>query len=175
MIRMQHTRLLLLSGFALVPTLVTAQQGAPPPQAEVRLQPLSGSGVSGTVMLEQKGNSVAVNGTFNGLSPGKHGFHIHEGRSCTSRGSHFSPSNTLHGAPDSGDDKHHLGDLGNIDAQGDGTASYSGAARKVTLIGENSIDGRVLVVHRSADDLYTQPSGNSGEHLACGVIKVMPQ
>lgn len=173
-IRMRQT-VLFLSSCVLLPAFVMAQQSAAPPRAEARLQPLSNSGVSGVVALEQKDKSVAINGTFKGLSADKHGFHIHEGRSCTNRGAHFSPGNAPHGAPESGDGKHHLGDLGNVDAQDGGAASYSGVARNVTLVGENSIDGRVLVVHRGADDLTSQPSGSSGDHIACGVIKVLPQ
>jgi Cu-Zn family superoxide dismutase len=101
--------------------------------------------------------------------------HVHEGRSCKSRGGHFTPINAPHGAPDSADDKHHLGDLGNVVAGQDGIAAYSGVAKNVTLNGANNIDGRVLVVHQSEDDLVSQPSGNSGEQIGCGIIRVMPQ
>lgn len=167
---------LFVSGLLAVPAYALAQQdGRPAPHAEVRIQPLGQSGVSGTMMLEQSGQGVAVKGSVKGLSPGKHGLHIHEGRSCTNRGPHFSPVNAPHGAPDGGQDKRHMGDLGNIEAQQDGAANYTGVAKGVTLTGANSIDGRVLVVHQGEDDLTSQPSGQSGEQIACGVIKVMPQ
>ena len=165
-----------IASLMLFPAYVLAQQDAPPPaHAEVRIKPIGSNSVSGTLTLEQTGqSSVAVKGTLHGLTPGKHGLHIHEGRSCNSRGGHFSPVNAPHGAPDSGEDKHHLGDLGNVVAGQDGTANYSGVAN-VTLTGANNIDGRVLVVHQGEDDLVSQPSGKSGEQIGCGVINIMPQ
>ena len=173
---MRCTKCVVLAGLVLLPAYALPQQdSAPPPRAEVKIEPIGSNSVSGTMTLEQTGQSVAIKGTLRGLSPGKHGFHIHEGRSCSSRGAHFSPINAPHGAPGSGDDKHHLGDLGNVVAEQDGMANYSGAAKNVTLTGANSIDGRVLVVHQDEDDLTSQPSGKSGEQIACGVIKVMPQ
>jgi Cu-Zn family superoxide dismutase len=168
--RFAITTLILLPSYALA-----QQEQKPPAHAEVKVAPIGSNGVHGTLMLEQTGQSVAVKGTLNGLTPGKHGLHIHEGRSCKSRGGHFTPINAPHGAPDSADDKHHLGDLGNVVAGQDGTADYSGVAKNVTLTGANNIDGRVLVVHQGEDDLVSQPSGKSGEQIGCGVIKVMPQ
>jgi Cu-Zn family superoxide dismutase len=161
---------------ALLASLALAQQGQQPPaHAEVKIAPIGNSGVRGTLMLEQSGQSVAVKGKLVGLTPGKHGLHVHEGRSCKSRGAHFSPINAPHGAPNTADDQHHAGDLGNVVAAQDGIAEYSGVAKNVTLTGANSIDGRVLVVHSGEDDLTSQPSGKSGEQIACGVIKTMPQ
>jgi superoxide dismutase, Cu-Zn family len=165
-----------IASLMLFPAYVLAQQDAPPPShAEVKIKPIGSNSVNGTLTLEQTGESVAVKGTLHGLTPGKHGLHIHEGRSCNSRGGHFSPVNAPHGAPDSGEDKHHLGDLGNVVAGEDGTANYSGVAKNVNLTGANNIDGRVLVVHQGEDDLVSQPSGKSGEQIGCGVIKMMPQ
>lgn len=162
--------LILFPGYALA-----QQTQQPPAHAEVKIEPIGSSSVHGTLTLEQTGQSVAVKGTLNGLTPGKHGLHIHEGRSCTSRGGHFTPVNAPHGAPDNADDKRHLGDLGNVVVGQDGTANYSGVAKNVTLTGANNIDGRVLVVHQGEDDLVSQPSGNSGEQIGCGIIKVMPR
>jgi Cu-Zn family superoxide dismutase len=168
--RFAITTLILLPAYALA-----QQQQTPPVHAEVKVEPIGSNSVHGTLTLEQTGQSVAVKGTLNGLTPGKHGLHVHEGRSCKSRGGHFTPINAPHGAPDSADDKHHLGDLGNVVAGQDGIADYSGVAKNVTLNGANNIDGRVLVVHQSEDDLVSQPSGNSGEQIGCGIIRVMPQ
>jgi Cu-Zn family superoxide dismutase len=166
----------LVTTLIFLPAYAQAQQdGRPPAHAEVKITPIGSNRVNGTLTLEQTGQSVAVKGILNGLTPGKHGLHVHEGRSCSSRGGHFSPSNAPHGAPDSTEDKHHLGDLGNAVAGQDGTADYLGVAKNVTLTGANNIDGRVLVVHQGEDDLVSQPSGKSGEQIGCGVIKVMPQ
>ena len=151
----------------------TAQQLAP--SAVVKIEPLGSSRVYGTMTLEQVGQSVAVKGTVHGLTPGKHGFHIHEGRSCKNRRGHFHPGNAPHGSPDNPEDKRHLGDLGNLVAGQDGTAEYSGVAKNVSLTGPNAIGGRVLVVHQGEDDYVSQPGGNSGEQIGCGVIKVSGQ
>ena len=164
-----------LASLILFPAYALPQQDRPPARAEVKIQPIASNSVNGILVLEQAGQSVAVKGTLNGLTPGKHGLHIHEGRSCSSRGGHFSPINAPHGAPDTGEDKHHLGDLGNVVAEQDGTANYSGVAKNIALTGANNIDGRVLVIHQGEDDLVSQPSGKSGEQIGCGVIKVMPQ
>src|SRR5689334_23440651 len=109
------TQRCLLTTFILFPAYGLAQQDQQPPaHAEVNIAPIGSNSVYGTLRLEQTGQSVAVKGTLNGLTPGKHGLHIHEGRSCKTRGGHFTPMNAPHGAPDSADDKHHLGDLGNV-------------------------------------------------------------
>jgi len=169
----------ILAGVMLLPAYALAQQDAqkdqPPPSAVVKIEPIRGNRVNGTLTLDQTGQGVSVKGTLNGLTPGKHGLHVHAGRSCKDRGGHYHPGNAPHGAPNTPDDKHHLGDLGNAVAGEDGTAQYSGVAKNVSLTGTNSIAGRVLVVHQGEDDLVSQPSGNSGEQIGCGLIKVMGQ
>ena len=97
--RLVLASLLLLPAYALPQQEVTA-----PAHAEVKIEPIGSHTVSGTMNLKQSGQGVAVNGTLSGLTPGKHGFHIHEGRSCSTRGGHFSPVNAPHGAPDSSED-----------------------------------------------------------------------
>lgn len=179
-IKVQLARRCVIASVMLLPAYALPQQDAQtvqqsPPNAVVKIEPLSHSRVSGTMTLEQTGQSVAVKGTLNGLTPGKHGLHIHEGRSCKNRGGHFHPGNAPHGAPDSPDDKHHLGDLGNVVAGQDGSAQYSGVAKNVSLTGANSIAGRVLVVHQGEDDYVSQPGGSSGEQIGCGVIKILGQ
>jgi Cu-Zn family superoxide dismutase len=165
---------ILLPGYALAQQdAQTAQQSAP--SAVVKIEPLGSNRVNGTMTLEQVGQSVAIKGTVNGLTPGKHGFHIHEGRSCRSRGGHFSAGNVPHGAPDNPADKHHLGDLGNVVPGQDGTAQYAYVAKDISLTGPNAIGGRVLVVHQGEDDYVSQPGGGSGEQIGCGVIKVSGQ
>jgi Cu-Zn family superoxide dismutase len=169
----------LLASVMILPVYASAQNNetavSAPPSAVVKIEPLRGSRVNGTMTLEQTGSSVTINGTVNGLTPGKHGFHVHEGRSCSNRGGHFTTGNVPHGAPNTADDKHHVGDLGNVVVSDDGTARFSGVIKNVTLTGPNAIDGRVLVVHQGEDDTVSQPSGKSGEQIGCGVIKVSGQ
>jgi Cu-Zn family superoxide dismutase len=111
-----------------------------------------------------------------GLTPGKHGFHIHEYGDCSSNdfnsaGPHYSTGKEPHGAPTS--DNRHTGDMGNITAESNGKAHMEWTDTHMKLTGANSIVGRAVVVHGGEDDLKSQPAGNSGPRVACGVIGVM--
>ena len=139
------------------------------------LYPTQGSSVKGTITFTKTGDGVQVEGEVTGLTPGKHGFHVHEfgdvtSPDGTSAGGHFNPTGHKHGAPDS--DERHAGDFGNIEAGQDGTAKVSFVDKKITLDGATSILGRGLVVHAKADDLKSQPSGEAGDRVAVGVIGV---
>jgi len=114
-----------------------------------------------------------------GLTPGAHGFHIHEKGDCsapdgTSAGGHFNPGAQAHGR--SGHGAHHAGDTDNIVADAKGVARIDAHVSGVTLGGgaANDIAGRAVIVHAAADDYTTQPTGNAGARVACGVIKVAP-
>jgi Cu-Zn family superoxide dismutase len=116
-----------------------------------------------------------VHAEISGLTPGEHGFHIHEfgvwsadGMAC---GGHFNPTMQPHAGPDS--PKRHVGDLGNVKANANGNATLDLDDRHLSFHGAHSILGRGLVVHEKADDLKTQqPPGNAGGRLAVGVIGV---
>lgn len=144
--------------------------------ATVTLVATSGSAVSGTLTLhEPKDRVVHIKGTIEGLTPGKHGFHIHVNGNCDSpdgmsAGGHFSPAGGRHGAP--GDKEHHLGDLGNIEADAGGRAVVDMMVPGVSiaLMGMASIAERSIVVHAKEDD-YSDPARNSGARVACGVIE----
>jgi len=159
------TTITLLSGCATM---------SPAPSAEATLIPTSGNKASGSVTFTQQGESVMLTVKISGLTPGAHGFHIHDKGDCsapdgTSAGGHFNPTAKPHGHPDRGD--HHAGDMPALEADASGNASLSTQLRGVTLgEGANSIVGRGLIVHAAADDYTTQPTGNSGARLACGVI-----
>ena len=146
-----------------------------PQSASVNLQSTEGNNASGTVNLMPMGDGVHFMGDITGLPAGTHGFHIHETGDCsapdaTSAGGHFNPGSTNHGAPDAAE--HHAGDLGNIEADASGNASVNIMANGVTLgPGANSIMGKGVIVHAAADDFQTQPTGNAGARLACGVIQ----
>ncbi|CAN5500573.1 superoxide dismutase family protein [soil metagenome] len=131
------------------------------------------SGVSGKLEFHKVAGGVHISGTISGLTPGLHGMHIHEKGVCDgpgfeSAGGHFNPDMSKHGGPDSA--RRHAGDYGNILANDYGTAYIDYIDRESSLRGKYSILGRSIVVHEKADDMMTDPSGNSGSRLGCGVI-----
>ena len=139
------------------------------------LHPVGNSGVSGIVTFTQTGNSVDIDARILGLTPGDHGFHIHEFGDCaaldaTSAGGHFNPGGHEHGAPS--DSVRHVGDLGNITADDAGLGTYEALDSFISFSGPNSIIGRAVIVHAGADDLTSQPTGAAGGRIACGVIGI---
>lgn len=146
-----------------------------PRKAVCKLRPASGEYVSGIVEFEERSNGVRVYARIINLSEGKHGFHIHEGKECgddfEEAGGHFNPLEVMHGRPTSNKYNRHAGDLGNLNADEFGNAKYKRIDKVITLTGPNSIIGRTLIVHENPDDFETQPTGNSGRRLACGVIE----
>ena len=111
--------------------------------------------------------------TWPGFWLGGHGLHIHENVDCSSPdpGEHFNPHQSGHGGPAS--PEHHVGDLGNIEADGNGIAHLEMKVNFATLSEDtNSILGLGIVVHSEEDDLQTQPDGGSGLALACGTIEL---
>jgi Cu-Zn family superoxide dismutase len=139
------------------------------------LHPTANSKVMGTVTFTKSGDDVKVVADITGLTPGKHGFHIHEFGDCSapdasSAGGHFNPTTHHHAGPDVPD--RHAGDMGNIEADASGKAHLELTDNAMKLSGDQSIIGRGVIVHEKADDLKTQPTGDSGGRLACGVIGV---
>lgn len=136
----------------------------------------SGSNVAGTLNLMTMGKGVHVMGTLTGLAPSSEfGFHVHEKGDCSaddasSAGGHFNPTAQAHGSAESS--THHSGDMDNIKSDASGTARVSFHIENVGLADASATDinGLALVVHAKADDYKTQPSGNSGARIACGVI-----
>lgn len=157
---------LLLSGCA---TLCPHKSGA-----SAQLQPTAGNTAAGTVNFTQKGDKVLVEADVTGLTPGEHGFHIHEKGDCsaadaTSAGAHFNPSGQPHGNP--AGTAHHVGDLPMLVADAAGRARLSVEVDSIALAeGPANIVGKGVIVHQKADDYQTQPTGNSGGRVACGVI-----
>jgi superoxide dismutase, Cu-Zn family len=151
----------------------TALFAAPPTRAVAVLHPTTGNAVEGQVTFTKADGGVKVSAHITGLTPGKHGFHIHEYGDCTapdgtSAGGHFNPEGNPHGAPT--DAKRHEGDLGNVEANDQGVADLEYVDTHASFEGESSILGRGVIVHAGADDLKTQPTGNAGGRVACGVI-----
>lgn len=144
--------------------------------AEASLAPTQGNNAGGQVSFTQADDGVRVEARINGLTPGGHGFHLHEKGDCsapdaTSAGGHFNPTGKPHGHPDKGD--HHLGDLPMLNADSSGRASLATVASGLTIGdgGSTDIIGRAVVVHAGPDDYTSQPAGNSGGRVACGVIR----
>jgi Cu-Zn family superoxide dismutase len=167
--------LLLVLGVGIVRADDTTKIAASPLMAMCSLSPASNSQVKGWVKFTQMKGYVKIEGEIMGLTPGKHGFHVHEKGDCsspdaTSAGGHFNPTNKDHGSPSSKD--RHVGDLGNITANKNGVAKISFKDNVIRLSGENSILDRSLIVHGDRDDLKSQPTGNAGKRVACGVIEL---
>jgi Cu-Zn family superoxide dismutase len=149
------------------------------PGAVAALEPRSGSQIAGTAEFSDAGNgAVAVTVKVANAAPGKHGVHLHTTGDCSaadaaSAGAHFNPSGANHGGPDS--PTHHAGDLGNMDVGADGTGTLSVTTKDLSLAAApNGVIGRAVVVHEKADDLSSQPAGNSGARQACGVVQAAP-
>lgn len=149
--------------------------GGPVARAEIR--DAQGNPI-GVVRLREIEGGVELSGTLRGLPPGAHGFHIHETGLCEppafeSAGGHFNPGGAQHGFDQAGGP--HAGDLRNLEASEDGTVALSAIDSLVTLReGPGALldeDGSALVIHRDPDDYRSQPSGASGDRIACGVIE----
>jgi Cu-Zn family superoxide dismutase len=145
-----------------------------PKKAISVLTPTKGSMVSGIVTFTQKGDLIEIAGEITGLTPGKHGFHVHEFGNLNSpdgmaTGGHFNPDKEKHGSPHASE--RHVGDLGNIEADDSGKATLKATDKLIQLHGKHSIIGRGLIVHAKADD-FTDPTGNAGGRVAQGVIGV---
>ncbi len=154
----------------------------PPPEtanavtkAVAVVHPIGDSGVTGTVTFVKVPDGVRIIADIQGLTPGEHGFHVHQYGDCsapdgTSAGGHFNPDNKPHGAPS--DQERHVGDLGNIKAEDSSTAQYERTDQVITFSGPHSIIGRGLIIHAGQDDLTSQPTGDAGGRVACGVIGI---
>jgi Cu-Zn family superoxide dismutase len=168
----------LLAGLLLVPYATTqgveAADRADRAEFEARIAEIGGSGVNGRLVFQHAGAFISIQGEVTGLTKGKHGLHVHEGKVCDQRGGHYNPSATPHGSPDQPYHLRHVGDLGNLVATEGGTARYSRIDALARLAGPHSIVGRALVVHQGEDDYTSQPSGNSGTEIACGIIRPLP-
>lgn len=155
-----------------VPTVSTAKQ------AVAVLASASGSLVSGKVTVTPMGQGLHLTGEVGGLPANStHAFHVHEKGDCSaadasSAGPHFNPFNTAHGKAGAG--AHHAGDMNNIVADAEGVAKINAHLEGVTLGGGavNDVATRALIVHAAPDDYNSQPAGNAGARVACGIIKV---
>jgi Cu-Zn family superoxide dismutase len=136
-----------------------------------------------TLTEDDAGLTISVDVQAGALEPVDHGIHVHETGSCdpagemafSSAGGHFNPTQARHGGPDDQSGDAHAGDLGNLTANEDGSAQFEITTDRLTLQADadNSLDdadGSALVIHANPDDLETDPSGESGGRVICGVI-----
>jgi len=148
---------------------------AAPTKAVCVVHPLGGTKTAGMVTFTKVDGGIKIDAEISGLTPGKHGFHVHEFGDCSMMdgkcaGGHFNPEGKPHGGPDSAE--RHVGDFGNVVAGADGTAHYSRVDKEIAFSGPHSIIGRSIIVHGGTDDLTSQPSGNAGPRVGCGVIGI---
>lgn len=171
-------RLAALAAVAL-PGLALAQhmmgRGTAPTHAIAVVTPTAGNTAHGTVTFTAVEDGVRITAHLEGLTPGLHGFHIHQYGDCsvpdgTSAGGHFNPAGVPHGGPDAA--VRHVGDLGNVTANAQGVADYDRVDHVVAFSGTNDVIGRGIIVHAGKDDLTSQPTGAAGARVACGVIGV---
>ncbi len=147
------------------------EMAAMPTMGVAVIMPTKGSKVRGMLKLMQMGDDLRLTGKIRNLTPGDHGFHIHEFGDFrdmdggTSAGGHFNPSGVPHGSIGHG----HVGDLGNITADSEGVATVDITVEATKL---HFVLGRAFVVHADKDDLTSQPSGNAGARVALGLIGV---
>lgn len=149
---------------------------APAVTATATLSPTQGNKAAGMLTLTVVADGVHVTGMVEGLKPdSEFGFHVHEKGDCSapdasSAGSHFNPAGASHGGPSS--PSHHLGDMLNLTSDHQGMAKPDIHVVGATLGsgGNDDVLGKAVVVHAMPDDYQSQPSGNSGSRIACGVI-----
>jgi Cu-Zn family superoxide dismutase len=146
--------------------------------ARAELAPTSGNEARGSVEFYLAEPAMVVYVELTGVKPGMHGFHVHEKGSCDGpnaggAGGHLNPLDARHGDPRDADQRHHAGDLGNVRGEDNGTVKQWLRTKDLQLQGPAGIVGRAIVVHAREDDLKSQPGGESGEPIACGVIRAI--
>ena len=167
-------RLLLVLAAAIV---VAACAHSKQPMAIAHVQPSVGSTAMGTVHFNQLSDgTVDVQIDLTGVPPGVHGFHVHENGDCGNNGmaagGHFNPMSMPHASPDAA--SHHAGDFGNVTADEKGEVHAKFNSHSITVApGTMSVVNHAVILHANPDDLTTQPTGNAGGRIGCGIITLM--
>jgi Cu-Zn family superoxide dismutase len=162
------------TGVASAPTGAAPARSAARISAKALLEPTKGHRARGMVRFVEQGGEVIVLTDLHSLDPGsRHGMHLHEKGDCggddaMAAGGHFNPDAAPHGPQDG---RHHAGDLPMVVADANGVSQQTFVVRGITVsAGAHSIVGKALILHADADDYTTQPTGNSGARIACGVV-----
>ena len=165
---------MLLAGTAFAKAPAKKKEAAAKP-VTVEIQPKSGSKVTGKATFSEKGKEITFKAELENVPPGERGVHIHALGDCSSpdgksAGGHWNPTKSPHGQW--GHDGHHLGDIGNftVGADGKGTVTLTTDKWSYGTGAENDLQGHSIIVHEKLDDFKTQPTGNAGGRIACGVI-----
>ncbi len=143
--------------------------------AVAEMQATEGNEAHGTVTFTKVEGGVQVVAHFEGVPEGEHGFHIHEFGDCSSgdgksAGGHFNPAGVAHAGPDA--EERHVGDLGNISADANGTAHADFVDSHLKITGDHSMVGKGVILHADPDDMSSQPTGAAGARISCGVVKM---
>lgn len=178
---MKRSRTVLLAAAASLALSAPAALAGEPGTAQAKLADASGKEV-GVVDFRDTPNGVIVHAVFDGIAPGNHAFHVHAVGKCEpptfdSAGGHFNPENHQHGFAVKGG--WHSGDLPNITVPADGKLTIDVLAPELSVSDDDDekmldADGAAVVVHEGVDDYTTQPTGNAGKRIACGVVQAVP-
>ncbi len=161
-------------------TVVTVPTTAPADSSAADLAALGESGVTGRVAFRRLGEATEIRYAVDGLTPGDHGFHLHQNADCgadstggpgTAAGGHFNPLASPHGAPAAALTGRHAGDFGNITANAEGRAEGIVIDSVLKFVGPTALAGHAVIIHAGRDDLESQPSGDAGDRVACGVTR----
>ncbi|HXO21749.1 MAG TPA: superoxide dismutase family protein [Thermoanaerobaculia bacterium] len=168
--------LAIVAVLAVLAVLATVAAAAAMDSAEATLHSQDAK-VSGSVHFTQEAAGVHVVADVSGVKPGQHGFHIHEKGDCTapdykSAGGHFNPAAAPHACDPTS--PRHAGDFGNITVGADGKGHLDMTTTSLSFAGPNSVVGKAVILHEGEDDCKTQPTGNAGGRLACGVVEQQP-
>jgi Cu-Zn family superoxide dismutase len=144
--------------------------------AAANLEPKNGSSLDGGVVFLEEDGKVTMRAEISGISEGSHAIHIHETGDCSaedgsSAGGHWNPTGSPHGKW--GTEKHHRGDIGNIEVGPDGNGHLTRETDQWCLTCDDAnkfIMGRSIIIHEGPDDFTSQPSGNAGARIGCGKI-----
>ena len=171
------TRAAAVLGAALLLAAWSTSSHAAASKAGVTAKVLDATGRElGVLTLADAGAAISVDGTLRGLTPGVHGMHLHTIASCdgpgfAGAGAHWSPTPKQHGSANPAGPHH--GDLMNLTVGADSSVVVKMSTPAGSLRGENPLldaDGAAIVIHATTDDYKTDPSGNSGARIACGVV-----
>lgn len=162
---------------SVVIAVALAACGGAASRARANIQPTSGSNVMGTADFVEEDGKVTLTLALSGAEPGERAVHLHDKGDCgdngNAAGGHWTGGSTRHGKPT--DPEHHLGDIGNVTVRADGTASFTMTSEEWTVAGDGgtSVVGHALIVHGGTDDYVSQPAGDAGVRVGCGVVELV--